>query len=155
MSDEPLTCATEIDGCREPGTHPYGDGWYCPEHWPGTPEEAEIHRLRVGNDALKAALRGVEAETRTFFVADARLKVEYEDGWNDAVEHIAGGIGDYVREALKIDDAIPAPDAIKLWRCCDPRCWHVGPTTTGRCENCGRATRQRAGQDSGASGAAS
>lgn len=57
---------------------------------------------------LADALRGVEAEARTFFIVDARLDAKYERAWNEAVMRVAEGMAEYARALLAEVDAADA-----------------------------------------------
>lgn len=63
----------------------------------------QVLNLQADLAVARAALDGVEAEVRSYFVVDARLSAEFQQGWNDAVKRVANGLDAYVRAALRGD----------------------------------------------------
>lgn len=69
----PPTCATTLDPdrypCDGPADQAYADEYFCREHWPGTPDEAEIRRLHARIAQIESLFRD-EAEVRLNKTAD-------------------------------------------------------------------------------------
>lgn len=107
------------EDCSAPATTEYGGAPFCAEHWPGTPEDSEIHRLRGELADALARAESAEAEAEKLRRKIQGLRDRSQKGREKANGHLTGVVlaadeiraeRDRLRTALK--DAAKLADGL-------------------------------------------